>query len=61
MQADAKNGHPAPGEPMLSVQDIALRFGGVQALAGVQFTIYAGEICAIIGPNGAARPPCSTC
>ena len=55
MPADAQNGHPVPGEPMLSVQDIALRFGGVQALAGVEFTIYAGEICAIIGPNGAGK------
>ena len=55
MQADPKGGHPAPGEPMLSVQDVALRFGGVQALAGVEFTIYAGEICAIIGPNGAGK------
>ena len=55
MQADPKSDHPAPGEPMLSVQDIALRFGGVQALAGVEFTIYAGEICAIIGPNGAGK------
>ena len=55
MPAEAKNGHPEPGAPMLSVQDIALRFGGVQALAGVEFTIYAGEICAIIGPNGAGK------
>ena len=55
MPADPKNGHPAPGEPMLSVEGIALRFGGVQALAGVEFTIYTGEICAIIGPNGAGK------
>ena len=55
MQAEPKGAHPAPGEPMLSVQDVALRFGGVQALAGVEFTIYAGEICAIIGPNGAGK------
>ena len=55
MQADPKGAHPAPGEPMLSVQDVALRFGGVQALAGIEFTIYAGEICAIIGPNGAGK------
>ena len=55
MQAEPNGGHPVPGEPMLSVQDVALRFGGVQALAGVEFTIYAGEICAIIGPNGAGK------
>ena len=55
MQADAANGSIAPGTPLLSVEGIALRFGGVQALAGVEFTIYAGEICAIIGPNGAGK------
>ncbi|MDD9993508.1 MAG: ABC transporter ATP-binding protein [Rhodospirillales bacterium] len=55
MPAEARVGHPEPGEPMLSVEGIALRFGGVQALAGVEFTIYAGEICAIIGPNGAGK------
>ena len=55
MSAEARGGHPTPGEPMLSVEGIVLRFGGVQALAGVEFTIYAGEICAIIGPNGAGK------
>ena len=55
MRADATTGLPAPGEPLLSVDGITLRFGGVQALAGVEFTIYAGEICAIIGPNGAGK------
>ena len=55
MRSDAGDGLPAPGTPLLSVEGIALRFGGVQALAGVDFTIYAGEICAIIGPNGAGK------
>ena len=55
MPGETENGRPAPGTPLLSVQDIALRFGGVQALAGIEFTIYAGEICAIIGPNGAGK------
>ncbi len=49
------NGRPAPGTPLLTVEGIALRFGGVQALADVGFTITTGEICAIIGPNGAGK------
>ena len=55
MQADAAAGRPVAGTPLLSVAGITLRFGGIQALAGVDFTIYAGEICAIIGPNGAGK------
>ena len=55
MQADAAAGRPVAGTPLLSVAGITLRFGGVQALAGVDFTIFAGEICAIIGPNGAGK------
>ena len=46
---------PVPGEPLLTVENVTLRFGGVQALAGVGFTIASGEICAIIGPNGAGK------
>ena len=55
MPADRGSERPAPGSPLLSVEGITLRFGGVQALAGVDFTIFAGEICAIIGPNGAGK------
>ncbi|NND19635.1 MAG: ABC transporter ATP-binding protein [Silicimonas sp.] len=40
---------------MLSVDDITLSFGGVQALSHVSFDIREGEIRAIIGPNGAGK------
>ena len=50
---------PAPrrrfSEVLLSVEDISLSFGGVQALNGVGFDIRKGEIRAIIGPNGAGK------
>ena len=45
---------------LLEVEDIGVRFGGVVALDGLSFTIDAGQICALIGPNGPARPRCST-
>jgi branched-chain amino acid transport system ATP-binding protein len=44
-----------PGDQMLAVDTITLRFGGVTAIRGVSFDIRKGEIRAIIGPNGAGK------
>src|SRR5262245_65638142 len=41
--------------PLLQAQHIHLAFGAVQALSDVSVDINAGEILAIIGPNGAGR------
>jgi len=40
---------------MLEVRDLAVSFGGVRALDGVDLAIAAGEIRGIIGPNGAGK------
>jgi ABC-type branched-subunit amino acid transport system ATPase component len=45
----------ASGEPILRVESLVKRFGGLQALGGVDLTVARGEFRAIIGPNGAGK------
>ncbi|GIJ25233.1 ABC transporter ATP-binding protein [Micromonospora qiuiae] len=45
-------------EPLLEVDHVTLRFGGVVALNDVNFTLYKGEILGLIGPNGAGKTTC---
>jgi branched-chain amino acid transport system ATP-binding protein len=40
---------------LLEVKDIHKRFGGLQALSGVNFSVREGTIKALIGPNGAGK------
>ncbi|MCM0674425.1 ABC transporter ATP-binding protein [Micromonospora phytophila] len=49
---------PAGREPLLEVDHVTLRFGGVVALNDVTFTLYKGEILGLIGPNGAGKTTC---
>jgi branched-chain amino acid transport system ATP-binding protein len=50
-----------PGQPLLQVDDLTLRFGGVTALADVNMTVESGTIHAIIGPNGAGKSSLLNC
>src|SRR3954464_10226981 len=50
-----------PGEVLLRVEDIHLRFGGVTALAGPSFGIAPGTVCGLIGPNGAGKTTIFNC
>ncbi len=40
---------------LLSVENLAIHFGGIKAVDQVSFTVEPGEVFTIIGPNGAGK------
>lgn len=50
-----------PGETLLRVSDLSLRFGGVKALTDISFNVESGNIHAVIGPNGAGKSSLLNC
>ncbi|MFC4624754.1 ABC transporter ATP-binding protein [Daeguia caeni] len=40
---------------LLQVEGLSIRFGGLQAVADVSFSVNLGEIVSVIGPNGAGK------
>jgi ABC-2 type transport system ATP-binding protein len=41
--------------PIIDVQDLIKRFGPIEAVRGVTFSVAAGEIFGFLGPNGAGK------
>jgi branched-chain amino acid transport system ATP-binding protein len=51
---------PSP-EPLLSVEHLTMRFGGLVAVNDLSFAAARGEITALIGPNGAGKTTVFNC
>ncbi len=48
-------------DPLLKVESVGLRFGGIAALQDVSMHIEPGELLALIGPNGAGKSSLVNC
>ena len=48
-------------EPLLSVRDVTVRFGGIVALDGITFDMPRGVVLGLIGPNGAGKTTLFNC
>lgn len=47
--------HQAPADPAVEVEDLHVRFGEVEAVAGVSLVARAGQATAVLGRNGAGK------
>ena len=48
-------------EPLLEINHLTMRFGGLVAVDDLNFTCFDREITAIIGPNGAGKTTVFNC
>ena len=48
-------------DPLLAVEHVTMRFGGLTAVSDLSFAAQSGEITAIIGPNGAGKTTLFNC
>jgi branched-chain amino acid transport system ATP-binding protein len=51
----------AVAEPLLAVEHLTMRFGGLVAVNDLSFAASRGEITALIGPNGAGKTTVFNC
>src|SRR3990172_2770062 len=51
----------APAAPLLTVEHLTMRFGGLVAIDDLSFHANRGDITAVIGPNGAGKTTVFNC
>jgi branched-chain amino acid transport system ATP-binding protein len=49
------NRQGAAGQPVLSIEHVAVHFGGLVAISDMNFHVDEGELVSLIGPNGAGK------
>src|SRR4029077_7853944 len=52
---------PESRQPLLAVEHLTMRFGGLVAISDLSFAAYPREITALIGPNGAGKTTVFNC
>ena len=55
MQATQTDGGPAAAGPLLELDGVSKRFGGIEAVSGISLWLREGELLCIIGPNGCGK------
>src|SRR5258705_7540835 len=61
VEGKSGSGMSAESSPLLDVEHLTMRFGGLVALNDLSFQAREGEITAIIGPNGAGKTTLFNC
>ncbi len=66
--AGSRSGKRSPGEgpvtslsPVVTVKDLRVRYGDVEALRGVSFALGAGESLAVVGESGSGKSTLALC